>query len=149
MAPSLTQDKKIYLGNFLFYNLIIRIRYINPQKESISKRFKKNIELPNNLKLNINSTLDSGTVPNSRTNFDRIEEKRFQNKSMMVEVGEISSKIKQNSATNLLNQRAKQTQQYDQNLHVNRDASDDNPLHGGSKRKKIEVLRNFTHSVSK
>ena len=65
----------------------------------------------------------------------------------MDEVNDLSNKIKIQSVSYLDNQRTKQAVEFDKNLHLNRDTSNDNPLKWATRRKKKVPLRNFTHSL--
>ena len=102
------------------------------------------MELPNSLNLNINKNFESGIFPNTSTVLEKKEDTR--NTSTIEEARGMINKIKQNSVSNLLNQRTKQIQQFEQNLNVNRDTSDGNLLKLERKVKKAEGLRNFTHT---
>ena len=74
-------------------------------------------------------------------------DKRAHNKSLMEEVNNLSSKIKILSVPHLTNQTVKQAVEFDRNLHLNRDTSNDNPFKRATKRKKKATLRHFTHSL--
>ena len=58
----------------------------------------------------------------------------------------VGNKIKLNSINQLSNQRTKVLNAKDQNLHVNRDTSNDNPLRRVAQGKKAHVFKSFTHT---
>ena len=114
----------------------------------MSKRLIKPSQIHNKIIREINKTTIDTQIPTLK-NARSIPKLDIHNRNVL-EGQQMHSKISENAGKLLPNFRDKVLAGMEGNRHANRDTSDDNPLlRAVNQRKKADVLRGFTHSVSK
>ena len=112
----------------------------------MSKRLVRPPKNASTINREVNRTVESG-IP-TLTNNHSIPRLKVHNHSVL-EGAKINSKVSNKADNQLYKLRDKIDNQRNGNMSVNTGTSNDNPLHRvASKRKKVGMLRNFTHSVA-